>query len=78
MRRHNDWDRSRSSHGRFDRYGKMGDDYIDAKPDEFFSELLGAIASQIGVSKLNLYVLTFRIAESMQPAPKRISERMWG
>jgi len=76
MRRHNNWDRSRSCHGRFDRYGKMGNNYIDTKPDKFFSELFGAVASQIGVTKLNPDVLTFRIAESMQPPPERFSERV--
>jgi hypothetical protein len=56
----------------------MSDNYIDAKPDELFSELLGAIASQIGVSKLNFDVLTFGITESMKPPPERFGERMRG
>ena len=56
----------------------MSDNYIDGKPDELFSKLLSAIASQIGVSKLNLDVLTFRITESTEPPPERFSERMRG
>jgi hypothetical protein len=54
----------------------MGDDDIDAEPDEFFSELLGTITSPVGIAELDLDVLAFRIAESMQTAPERISERV--
>ena len=63
-------------HGGCSRYGIMGDDDIDAEPDEFFSELLGAIASPVGIAELDLDVLAFRIAEGMQTAPESISERM--
>ena len=59
-----------------DRYGKMGDDDIDIEPDEFFSVLLGAIASRVGIAELDLDVLAFRIAEGVQSAPESISERM--
>src|SRR5258708_31860767 len=50
MRRHDNWDRSRGSHGGVDCWDKMGDDYIDAKSDQFFSELLGAIAPALRYS----------------------------
>jgi hypothetical protein len=43
----------------------MGDDDIDAEPDEFFSELLSAIASPIGIAELNLDVLALRVAKGM-------------
>src|ERR1700747_2699042 len=75
MRRHDNRDRSRCPHGGLDRWDKMGDDDIDAKPDEFFSELLGTITSPVGVAELDLDVLAFRIAE-LQTAPERISERV--
>jgi hypothetical protein len=54
----------------------MGDENVDLEPDEFFSELLGAIASPVGITKLNLNVPAFRIAEGVQPTPESISERM--
>ena len=61
-----------------DRWDKMGDDDIDAKPDELFSILLGTIASPIGVAKLDPDVLAFRVAKGVQTAPESISERMRG
>jgi hypothetical protein len=36
----------------------MGDDDIDAEPDEFFSELLGTIASRFGIAELDLDILS--------------------
>jgi hypothetical protein len=54
----------------------MGHDDIDAEPHEFFSELLGTIASPIGIAELDLDVLAFRVAEGVQAAPESISERM--
>src|SRR5258708_14639202 len=62
-------------HGGCSRYGIMGDDDIDAEPDEFFSELLGTITSPVGIAELDLDVLAFRIAESMQTAPQHITKR---
>jgi hypothetical protein len=56
--------------------GKMGDDYIDAKLDKLVSELLGTIASRLGIAELDLDVLAFRIAEGVQTAPESISERL--
>jgi hypothetical protein len=50
----------------------MGDDYIDAEPDEFFSIFFGAIASPVGITKLDLNVPAFRIAERVQAAPECI------
>src|SRR6516164_5626518 len=44
-------------HGGFDRWDKMGDDDIDAKPDELFRILLGTIALPIGVAELDPDVL---------------------
>jgi hypothetical protein len=41
----------------------MGDDYVDAEPDELFSILLGAITSALGIPKLDLNVPALRIAE---------------
>jgi hypothetical protein len=41
----------------------MGDDHIDTKPDEVFSIFLGAIASPVGIPKLDLNVPALRIAE---------------
>ena len=40
----------------------MGDDDIDIEPDKVFGKLLSAITSSICIAKLNLDVLTFRIA----------------
>jgi len=54
----------------------MGDENIDLEPDEFFSELLGAIASPVRITKLNLNAPAFRIAEGVQPTPESISEWM--
>jgi hypothetical protein len=54
----------------------MGDDDIDAEPDEFFSELLSTIASRFGIAELDFDILAFQIAKSMQTAPERISERV--
>src|SRR5262245_41424848 len=48
----------------------MGDDYIDAESDEFFSKLLGTIAPPVGIAELDLDVLAFRIPECMQSAPE--------
>ena len=31
----------------------MGDDYIDAEPDEFFSKLLGTIAPPVGIAEID-------------------------
>lgn len=56
----------------------MRDDDIDSELDEFFSILLGAIAPPVGIAKLDLDVLTFRVAEGVQTAPESISERMRG
>jgi hypothetical protein len=78
MRSHDNWDRSRGLHGGVDRWNKMGDDYIDIKPDELFSELLGAIASPLGIAELDRYVLAFRIPKCMQSSPKGIGKRMSG
>src|SRR5262249_44196511 len=77
MRRHDNRDRSRGSHGGFDCWDKMGDDYIDAKPDQLFSKLLGAIAAPLGIAELDLDVLAFRIAEGVQTAPESVSKWMW-
>src|SRR6516225_5830847 len=60
MRSHDNWDRSRGLHGGVDRWDKMGDDDIDAKPDEVFSIFLGAIASRVGIPKLDLDVPAVR------------------
>jgi len=65
-------------HGGFDRWDKMGDDDIDAKPDELFRILLGTIALPIGVAELDPDVLAFRVAKGVQTAPESISERMRG
>src|SRR5438552_1573427 len=73
---HDNRDCSGGCHGGCSRYGIMGDDDIDAEPDEFFSELLGTIASRFGIAELDLDILAFRIAESMQTTPERISERV--
>src|SRR6516225_4520145 len=73
---HDNRDCSGGCHGGCSRYGIMGDDDIDAEPDEFFSELLGTIASRVGIAELDLDILAFRIAESMQTAPERISDRV--
>src|SRR5450631_3003601 len=54
----------------------MRDDDIDAEPDKLLSELLGAVASAVGITKLDLDVLALRIAEGAQTAPESISERM--
>src|SRR5437660_8766619 len=78
MRRHDNRDRLRCPHGGLDRWDKMGDDDIDAKPDELFSILLGTIASPIGVAELDPDVLAFRVAKGVQTAPESISERMRG
>ena len=59
------------------RYGIMGDDDIDAKPDEFFSELLGTIASPLGIAELDLDVLAIRVAKGAQTAPESIRKRVW-
>ena len=75
MRRHNNRDGPRGLHSRFCADGKMGDDYIDIEPDEFFGKLLSTIASRVGVAELNLDVLAFRIAEAVQTAPESI--RKW-
>jgi hypothetical protein len=56
----------------------MGDDDIDAKPDELFGKLLGAIASPLCIAELNSDVLAFRIATCAQSSPKGIGKRMWG
>ena len=53
----------------------MGDDDIDVEPDEFFSELLGAIASPVSIAELDLNVLAFGITEG-ETAPESICERM--
>jgi hypothetical protein len=55
----------------------MRDDDIDAKPDKLLSELLGAIASPVAITKLNYDIPAFRIAEVMQASPERVGERMW-
>ena len=60
---HDDRNRSRCPHGGLDRWDKVGDDDIDAKPDEVFSIFLGAIASPVGIPKLDLNVPALRIAE---------------
>jgi len=78
MRRHDNRDRLRCPHGGLDRWDKMGDDDIDAKPDELFSILLGTIASPIGVAELDPDVRAFRVAKGVQTAPESISERMRG
>jgi hypothetical protein len=39
-------------------------------------ELLGAIASPLGIAELDLDVLAFRTTEAVQCAPESISERM--
>jgi hypothetical protein len=78
MRRHDNWDRSRGSHGGVDCWDKMGDDHIDAKSDQFFSELLGAIAPPFGIAELDRDVLAFRIAKRAQSLSKSIGKRMWG
>jgi hypothetical protein len=54
----------------------MGYDDIDAEPHEFFSELLGTIASPVGIAEFDLDVLALRVAEGVQAAPEGISERM--
>src|SRR5262249_40447578 len=77
MRSHDNRDRSRCSHGGLDRWDKMGDDYIDIKPHELFTILLGAIASPLGIAELDRDVLAFRIAESAQSSSKGIGKRMW-
>jgi hypothetical protein len=41
----------------------VGDDDIDAKPDEVFSIFLGAIASPVGIPKLDFDVPALRIAK---------------
>src|ERR1700722_6699513 len=78
MRRHDNRDRLRCPHGGLDRWDKMGDDDIDAEPDELFSILLGTIALPIGVAELDPDVLAFRVAKSVQAAPESIRERMRG
>ena len=78
MRRHDNRDRSRGSHGGVNCWDKMGDDYIDAKSDQFLSELIGAIAPPFGIAELDRDVLTFRIAKSAQSLSKGIGKRMWG
>jgi hypothetical protein len=69
---HDNRDRSRRPHGGLDRWDKMGDDDIDAKPNELFSILLGTIASPVGITKLDLNVPVLRIAERVQTAPECI------
>ena len=54
----------------------MGDDYINAKPDELFSELLSTVASRVGVAELDLDVLALRIPEGVQTTPESIREWM--
>jgi hypothetical protein len=54
----------------------MRDDDINIKPNEFFGEFRGAIASRVGIAELYLNVLTLRIPERMQSAPESI--RKWG
>jgi hypothetical protein len=54
----------------------MGDYNVDAKLDEFFRELLGAIASSVGIAELNRNVLAFRIAKGVQTAPEGVGEWM--
>src|SRR4029077_7297002 len=78
MRCHDNRDRLRCPHGGLDRWDKMGDDDIDAKPDKLFSILPGKIASPIGVAELDPDVLALRVAKSVQTAPESISERMRG
>ena len=63
-------------HGGFDRWDKMGDDDIDAKPDELFRILLGTIALPIGVAEIDLDVLAFRIAKRVQTTPECIRKRV--
>jgi hypothetical protein len=75
---HNNGDRFCCAHGGLDRWDKMGDDDIDAKPDELFSILLGTIALPVGVAELDPDVLAFRVAKGVQTAPESISERMRG
>src|SRR5258708_2584542 len=77
MRRHDNRDRSRGSHGGVNCWDKMGDDHIDAKSDRFFSELLGAIAPPFGIAELDRDVPAFGIAKGFQTSPEGIGEWMW-
>jgi hypothetical protein len=55
----------------------MRDDDINIKPNEFFGEFRGAIASRVGIAELYLNVLTLRIPERMQSAPESIRKWVW-
>jgi hypothetical protein len=54
----------------------MCDDDIDVRPDKLGSELRGAVASPIGIVKLDRKVLAFRVAEGAQTALESVSEWM--
>src|SRR6516165_5753672 len=54
----------------------MRNDDIGAESDKFLGVLLGAIASPVGIAKLDLDVFTIRVAEGVQTAPECIGERM--
>src|SRR5262249_39344272 len=54
----------------------MRNDDIGAESDKFLGVLLGTIASQVGIAKLDLDVFTIRVAEGVQTAPECIGERM--
>src|SRR6516164_8326905 len=54
----------------------MRNDDIGAESDKFLGVLLGTIASQVGIAKLDLDVFTIRVAEGVQTAPECIGEPM--
>jgi hypothetical protein len=55
----------------------MGDDYIDAKPDQLSRKLRSAIASRLGIPELERDVLAFRVAKAVQPSSQNIGEWVW-
>jgi hypothetical protein len=47
------------THGGSDRWGKVGDDDVDAKSDELSRNLAGAVAAPLGVADLERDIPAF-------------------
>src|SRR5262249_22131936 len=76
-RRHDNRDRLGGYLGSSDRGGKMGDDDIDAKLDQFGGERTGAGGPSPCITRFDRDVLVFDIAEILQTSSEGIGERMW-
>src|SRR5262245_12123151 len=75
-RRHHDRNRAGGRDRGSDRRGEVGDDDIDAHADQLRRKLRGPIGSFLRVAKLDPDVLTFGVAEALEPAAECIGERM--